>query len=207
MTRWVRLWLVRLWLVMLTVVGLQTTAGVLAPSALACSCAGPSSDSRSVTRADAVFVGELVVREELSGSWGSIGARSAVFTFDVSDVYKGEVREHQSVVTARDGAACGLELRGPGPHLVFARNETPDDDSPDDHPVLLADLCGGSRPLTDGAPDASLGDPHAPTPGSRPDVADGSEGGSSTLLWAGVGGGLAMAVAAGLLLWRRRAAP
>ncbi|MGI8691854.1 MAG: hypothetical protein ACR2JK_03000 [Geodermatophilaceae bacterium] len=146
----------------------------------------------------AVFTGLLVKRDESGGS--------AVVTFDVAAVYKGEVVRLQQVETAADSATCGLSLPGPGPHLVFAR--TASEPAADGIP-LRADLCGGSRPLSDGEPDAGLGTPRTPTAGTaatptafagirRPPI---DAPGWPTA--AAIGAGATAVAIPGLLLWRR----
>lgn len=158
--------------VLLLGLGLGLVGVVLAPPALACSCAGAETDAGYAARADAVFVGELVSRDVREPSLS--GLDPAVLTFDVTAVYQGEVAQRQQVVTPVDGASCGLELSGSGPFLVFAR--APADSFQHDPPVgdgqLLADLCGGSRPVSAGPPDPMLGAPTAAAPGS--DLAHGT---------------------------------
>jgi hypothetical protein len=51
----------------------------------------------------------------------------------------------QKVKTADNGAACGLELSGTGPFLVFAYK--PEGKKSGAGQVLEANLCGGTRPI------------------------------------------------------------
>ncbi|UGY94923.1 hypothetical protein [Streptomyces gobiensis] len=107
--------------------GAVLTAG----PAYACSCV-PSGESVYFGRADAVFSATLTDRRE------------ATLTFEVTEVYKGDVHALQQVATADSAAACGLEISGAGPFLVFA------DERRDAGPRLTASLCGGTRSLAAG---------------------------------------------------------
>jgi hypothetical protein len=94
--------------------------------------------------------------------------------FDVVEVYKGEVFARQSIVTARDGASCGLEISGPGPFLVFAR-ETDSIVSGAVDGELYSSLCSGTRPLVSDAIPDSFGLGSAPRPGASPIGDNGAE--------------------------------
>lgn len=73
----------------------------LAGDALACSCA-PVDLVRDLPKADGAFVGTVLERRE--------SGEEAILLFRVEQVYKGEIDNRVEVRTARDGAACGLEL-------------------------------------------------------------------------------------------------
>jgi len=192
------------------------TAGVSGPPpAFACDCANSPDDVAYAARADAVFVGRLVARQQPTPYTSSLDPE--VLTFVVSAVYKGDVADEQQVVTAVDGASCGLELAGSGPHLVFARiDPRPQEQSPNDD-QLLADLCGGSRPLSAAGPDPGLGTPatrypsapsatpttaSSPTPAAATPEPPVETTGSTAVLV--VGATAAVGAAAALLVWRRR---
>jgi hypothetical protein len=126
---------------------LLVTVGPAAASTCVSSGTETGSDAQRAGNADAVFVGELVSRvdrtdqaalaelDELAREpksrrsdrfdqlLGEVMGSSAVLTFEVSRVYKGAVGERQEIVTA--AKFCGLELRGPGPFLVFAHKPSP----------------------------------------------------------------------------------
>ena len=70
--------------------------------------------------------------------------------FQVDRVYKGRVGSPQGVVSARDGASCGLELAIGVRALVFVRDGR-------------ADLCNGTRESAMRPVPASFGSPRAPT--------------------------------------------
>ncbi|MEU8800306.1 hypothetical protein [Spirillospora sp. NPDC048819] len=108
--------------------------------ACACSCAAMT-DQEAYARADAVFTGRLVQRQVRSRGWGPWKTRDsgdpATLVFEVSAVNKGKVSRRQDLVTASEGASCGLEADEGREYLVFARW---------DGGVLRAGLCGGTRP-------------------------------------------------------------
>lgn len=214
----------RLLLILTLFGGVQLAA---ASSAAACSCvSGPPGDRQYVEWADAVFVGELVnyaappQRETMSS------ADPAIWTFEVSAVYKGDVAARQDVVSAVGGASCGLELPHTGRFLVFAQtsgNVTGEVRGR----VLYAGLCAGTRSVAAPAVLAALGSPKPPIPGARaavlptpvqpssepqqtavPTASAAGPAPGSAPDWATVAawsaGGLALALAAGFLLWARR---
>lgn len=131
-----------------------------AAPAAACSCAGPFTDAEAAASAEAVFVGRQVGRRTLDSDVFS-SSDPVVLTFAVSAVYKGSVAERQEVVTARHGASCGLEVFGSGDHLVFASGSARGE--PQLGPgQLSANLCGGTRAVSDKPPAAALGRPQPP---------------------------------------------
>jgi hypothetical protein len=137
----------------------------LAPagSVSACSCVG-FTDAAAFDQADVVFTGRLVERSVPDGEIVST-TDPALHVFAVDTVLKGEAFAMQSVVSARDGASCGLELPFGADAVIFARTASLDYDLTDGE--LEANLCGGSRvgPAPDG-----LGVASAPIPG--PTVAE-----------------------------------
>ena len=82
---------------------------VTARPAAACSCA-VMSEAKKAAYADAIFVGTLIDRRigQPSGA-ATISTQMAVWTFEVSRVYKGTVSRRQEIATAMSGASCGLE--------------------------------------------------------------------------------------------------
>ena len=73
---------------------------VLAADALACSC-GPVVLARDLPRADGAVVGTVLERRRQGDS--------AWYLLRVEQVYKGDINNRVEVVTAADGAVCGLE--------------------------------------------------------------------------------------------------
>ena len=150
----------------LLVVGLPI-AGVVgaAGPAGACSCIGLG-DAEAFARADAVFVGKVSGYE--AGDPPVPQPGPARWTFKVRDVYKGKVTRTQEVVSAADGASCGLEIQTRGVFLVFATTSRTLPSGP--RPAagqLYATLCGGTRALSEGALEPGLGRAHPPRSGRR----------------------------------------
>ncbi len=124
--------------------------------AWACSC-GPTTDAEALGRNGAVFLGELVGRKEPTVVLSS--ADDVRLVFAVERVFKGEVHATQSVVTAQDGASCGLEITGPGPHLIFGRPRGTSTE-------IDAGLCDGSRAVAAEPVPEAFGAGTAPIVGS-----------------------------------------
>ena len=139
---------------------------VAAPPAAACSCVSLD-DQEALAFSQVAFVGDLLeVRTPPSGEvWSSSDPER--FVFAVDRVYKGEAKATQSVVTAREGASCGLELTGRGPFLVFATTD-PQLHLDGDGGEVYSSLCSGSRELLTAPVPSSFGDGRAPLAGSSP---------------------------------------
>jgi hypothetical protein len=76
---------------------------VLAAEAYACSCR-PVDLQRDLPAADGAIIGAVLER--------SVAGATATYLFRVEQVYKGdEIDNRVEVVTAANGAACGLELQ------------------------------------------------------------------------------------------------
>jgi hypothetical protein len=155
----------------LVVVALLGACAVLVADvrpAAACSCAA-GGDPAAVDRADVVFTGTWVDTVGAGGLATGTSTDPVRLLFDVERVHRGEAYERQSVVTAADPGSCGLALDGPGPFLVFARSSA---GAADPEPVegeLVADLCGGTRPLAAAPLPAGLdAEGVAPLAGSSP---------------------------------------
>ena len=135
--------------------------------AFACSCVYERDDPALIERAEVIFSG-TVTKNRVRG-------QTRTLTFIVDRVYKGSAYATQTVTTAAQVPACGLELTRSGPYVVFAQRTG----SPGD--VLEANSCGGTRaaPIA-----ADLG------PGQTPTVGRSRTGGLPWLAPAGVGVGL-----------------
>jgi hypothetical protein len=130
----------------------------------ACSCVS-FTDEEALENADAAFTGVLVdIITPAGDTYSSTDPER--FVFEVEEVFKGSVFARQSVVTARDGASCGLEIAGPGPFIVFARTEPDGITSGAADSELYSSLCSGTRALASGALPASFGDASTPAPGA-----------------------------------------
>jgi hypothetical protein len=150
-------------------------AFVLAPAGrvAACSCVS-FTDEDALENADVAFTGALV--EILTPDGDTYSSTDPErFVFDVDEVFKGVAFARQSVVTARDGASCGLEVAGPGPFLVFARTEPDGITSGAADGELYSSLCSGTRALTSGALPASFGAASSPAPGASAVPDDGTQ--------------------------------
>lgn len=211
-------WLRLLVASLLVFVAVSAASVIGAPAAGACSCAAVS-DPEALEVADAVFVGTLVDTGETGSpqpGFGGSGTDPQRFVFDVSEVFKGEVAATQRVLSPPDGGACGLELSGPGPHLVFAfvnprmtgRGEAGD---------LHSHLCAGSRPVERGALSVDVeGSPPATADNSSNAASEAAAGtaargvdadrGGST--WPAAGAVVLLVLVTGAALWwgRRRLA-
>ncbi|MCU1486270.1 MAG: uncharacterized protein JWN67_3016 [Actinomycetia bacterium] len=157
-----------------------------ASPAHACSCVG-FTDEEAFARADTVFVGtpvEKQARDREDGSYASTDP--ARWVFQVDRVYKGRVGSPQGVVSARDGASCGLELALGVRALVFVRDGR-------------ADLCNGTRESAVRPVPASFGSPRGPTDRAVGVPADGRP-------WWPFAAGGAVTVGAAVLVRRARIA-
>ncbi len=130
-------------------------------SVSACSCA-TFTDQEAFDRADVVFTGALVEVVTPSGEMHA-STDAERFVFDVEQVYKGEAVDPQTVVTARDGASCGLEIQGRGPFLVYATSTDSIVTGAVDR-ERYSNLCSGTRAVADAALPAGFGVGRAPTP-------------------------------------------
>jgi hypothetical protein len=79
----------------------------LAADATACTCA-PVDLVRDLPRADAAFAGTLLERREPPPAPIQSSGDPVVLVFRVEQVYKGDLSGRVEVVTARDGASCGV---------------------------------------------------------------------------------------------------
>jgi hypothetical protein len=190
---------------LLTALLLVLAGWVLAAPASACSCV-PATTAEQFERADAVFTASLQSREVQSGPAVHSSDDPALHVFLAHVVFKGEVHEAQTVVSAADSASCGIAVPDDEPVVVFA---TRSPDLPEGR--YAASLCGGTGPadaavigeLTELTTlTTSTGAPGAlPLEGSAgPETA----GPSPLLLGLGAAAVLVVGLAGGLLLHRRR---
>ncbi len=184
---------------------LVVVVAVEASPAGACSCARLS-DEEAFARADAVFVGSLADRKVQDGSIFTSDA-SAVHRFDVSAVYKGEVRRDQEIVSHASGSTCGFASPPSGDVLVFANEEAWAEPQPGPG-QFAGDLCNGTRPLGQGGIPPAFGRPIEPVavssqaPGGL--VRDGADD-RRRLFIVSVGVLALTGVASGVFMCRRRA--
>jgi hypothetical protein len=169
--------------------------------AVACSCASSTAaDARA--HADVVFRG-TVVDHTVPGSSGS-SMDPAVWTFQVEEVFKGDAASRQGLVSAVDGASCGLEVRLGVDYVVFAHRERRPFEPELEGAELYASLCDGTRPATEVAA-GELG-PGVPPASGTEDVVDVRRP-TSRLALGAIGAVGAAGVAALVVLRRRRPMP
>lgn len=123
-----------------------------APPCWACSCV-PASDEEHYARADVVFVGKVVAREEPSAHDPYQSSSDPItWTFEVEQTQKGEARRTESVRSARDDATCGYRFEVGGRYQVFANRS--------ENGELWTSICSGTRNVDR--------EPAYPAPGSSP---------------------------------------
>lgn len=187
--------------VVLLAVAVATAVFGASEPASACSCA-MATDEQALASADAAFTGTLVEVITPPGDPYS-SSDPERFVFEVDDVVKGTVFARQSIVTARDGASCGLEISGPGPYVVFAS----EDDSLVGGAVdgeLYSGLCSGTRSLRHGGLPAGFEAASPPLQGASAIGGGGSGTGAALVRIAVVVAGIALLGAACVFGLRRR---
>ena len=117
----------------------------LAPSvAAACSCMRAPEPVEAARGVDVVFSAKLVSVEDKPGTGKAMGHK--VFTFDVTETYKGQLDAQVRVMTAENSAACGRNYGDAGSEwLIYART--------DQEGQLRDNLCSRSMPLADATAD------------------------------------------------------
>lgn len=80
-----------------------------AADAHACTCA-PVDLEQALPSADGAIIGTLLERREPAPAPIQSSADPVTLVFRVEQVYKGDIDNRVEVVTARDGASCGLEV-------------------------------------------------------------------------------------------------
>lgn len=92
------------------------------PRTYACSCAMPSSASVEMRNSGAVFAGKVVSaeRDNLAGGYSQMSV-----TFEVSDVWKGNVKDTVVVTTGMGGGDCGSDFVVGEEYLVYAYGSGP----------------------------------------------------------------------------------
>ena len=138
---------------------LGATVQLGAAPAAACSCKS-FSDAAAFARSDAVFVGRVQAYAK-PGSVNS-SAGPALWTFEVTAVYKGDVSQRQEIVSQVSSSSCGLRIPRRGEFLVFAGagdSRWPPVPGPGQY---YSGLCDGTRAIEEGGLEPGLADSHAP---------------------------------------------
>jgi hypothetical protein len=188
------------------------TAVVARPGAAhACECTAYDA-ARAYAEADAVFTGETI--DVRVGPEGDPTAAEPRQVFQVDQVFKGEVFEQQSVVSASGDDRCGLAWEQPGAiAIVFGYRDGAGSDVATMVPGELAANRCTSTALTAASVVPEFGQPFAPVPGASPvgiDPPPVPEGGDVRFSWEWIAiAALAVVgVAVGVVPKRpRRAAP
>lgn len=148
-------------LLLLLFAALVATLGLaFAPQpAVACSCAPSPSDEAvadrfAADRADVIFVGTLADQDV------DAGTGMQTLDFDVSAVYKGEISDHQRVISSGSNG-CGYEPVGEGPHLMFVSTARTGDVPARSYLKVIE--CSPSRAVAVGAAFPTLGIPAVPS--------------------------------------------
>lgn len=147
----------------------------------ACSCAKPPAVKEELNRRTAVFAGKVTQVEKPASKLIQSSAEPVKITFEVSAVWKGELKSKTAVYTAMSSASCGYEnFQVHTEYIVFATG-TPD--------RLETSICTRTKPLASAWEErAVLGTGAAPlstTPGPATEAASagGQTGASSKALW------------------------
>ena len=166
---------------------------VLTPSpSWACSCAfAPSDTAQHVQHAGTVAAGTV--------DWTATNGETRTYKVDFDSVYKGAAATSEKLVTANQGAACGVGGLATGKrYLFFIEGRHPG--------AMRIESCGGTTAYDDAlaAKLASItGPPGKPLAGAtQPDPTSSSHGARNLLVGLGVGA-LVLVVARSLTLRRR----
>lgn len=175
-------------------------ATLIAPQVChACSCIVLTT-AEKVDLAPAIFIGTVLDRRD-SNEGGDVASDDAIaHTVQVSTVHKGEVTAQTQVFTARDSAACGVNLEVGTEYVFFL----------DQGSTGSVSLCGGTaeRPAFSDADLAALGEGSAPIPSASGATADESSAagtdGNPALRWGMGGVGLTALAMMTVIWWPRR---
>jgi hypothetical protein len=207
---------IRLILVVLVGAGMLVFGG--SGTALACSCAMGGVDDY-VGYADVVATGTLTDIEPPADGPVISSIDPVKYTVEVDRTFKGDPQPRLVFYSARFGASCGLEGMHADRRYTFFLTQGGE--------RLTANLCGGTRPASDGfetkvarvtgppieAADPPSTDPSASGPGAEAsiDIDDNdanaaNDSGVPLWVYAAIGGVVIIA-AGGVLIWRRSSAP
>ncbi|MBI2572815.1 hypothetical protein HYV86_03070 [Candidatus Woesearchaeota archaeon] len=94
--------------------------------ALACSCIQPGSPQESLDQATAVFVGKVI---EIQPPILPLSSTDPIkVTFEVSQVWKGDITQTTIVKTAQDSASCGYLFELGQEYIVYTYDYNQDGD-------------------------------------------------------------------------------
>jgi len=121
----------------------------------------PVPPAQALAEAQAVFRGTVVGLDEPSAGCGGTmsSADPVTVSFQVDEVWKGEVAVDQQLTTAVEGASCGFSFSEGKEYVVYARDGGADGG-------LNVSLCSRTRTVAEASEDlAALGKGDAPSPG------------------------------------------
>jgi HEAT repeat protein len=97
--------------------------GLLAPPSAACSCASLDPPLVRLARTDAVFSGTVIDRIDPRPKDSKIISTGdpIEYTIEIDQVWKGDVGDIASVISARAGASCGYTFKIGETYLIYAR--------------------------------------------------------------------------------------
>lgn len=158
---------------------------VVPQPAHACSCAAKPDIREELRRKTAIFAGKVTAIEQ--PGWGLVrsSADPVKVSFEVTEVWKGDVGPRTVVRTALDGASCGFPFEADTDYIVYAYS---------DENGLATGMCERTAKLSAAAEDLkALGTGSVPPPDQT------ARSGMRPALWIAAG---AAVLAAGWLLWR-----
>lgn len=130
----------------------------------ACSCAGPMPVQDDLNRKTAVFAGKVKSVYKPQGWFFRSSADPVEVTFEVTDVWKGELRSETTVYTALSSASCGYEGFAVNQSYIVFAHGTSD--------RLETGICTRTKPLSSAGEElAALGS------GNKPNAALEEDGG------------------------------
>jgi hypothetical protein len=132
--------------------------------AFACSCMIPGPPEEALEQAAVVFAGR-VVQARRAPAGGAVNTADLLpYTFEVSEVWKGQVNSTFTIGSPMSSASCGYEFVLEEEYIVYAYEA---------EGVLQTGLCTRTAPLASAEEDlAALGEGEAPLPGDDPVLVD-----------------------------------
>ncbi|HEY0606178.1 MAG TPA: hypothetical protein VGD58_24870 [Herpetosiphonaceae bacterium] len=156
----------------------------------ACSCIMPGTPQEEITRSDAVFSGKVT---QLTPTKALDGTEAIKVSFEVGQVWKGQIPQELLVETSSSSASCGYSFESGKEYLVYAYSN---------EGQLSVGLCSRTALLADAQEDVTaLGQSTAPVaaPEASPTVASGGQSNQTLMI---IGGLVAVAAVAAIGGWR-----
>lgn len=136
----------RILLQIIVITIISTTVFMIDPeTSYACSCVKEPTVQEEMQNKTAVFSGKVTgIRE--SRKWFSSSADPIEVTFEVEQVWKGEVRKKQTIYTAMSSASCGNDFITGAEYMVYAHRNS-------DSGKLETNICSRTRPISQATDD------------------------------------------------------